>query len=355
MKDYSNEQSLSNLLVKFLRHSWREQTDSPDITKEELEYITPILIELGTGGLAWYRVRLSSFRDTDCAEKFHQAYRFVKLRVKMREMAMQRAFNLFRSHDIEPILIKGWSVARFFPDNAMRHYSDVDFFIPPDKYDLAQKLFLKEAAEDFYLDLQKGTGYLDESTFDDVFSRSILVKFGETQVRVLSHEDLLRIVCYHWLHDGCVRFTGLCDIALLLESRPKNFDWKICLGANHTRSHWIACAIKLSGEMFGVELEGVPEDIKNLKIPKWLIRAILKEWDKPTRERIYPHPSLFLELKKPLSFIKSARKRFPPNPIQSTIFLNGYFNETPRLLYQTGFYLLRVRSFFRKLITKKNT
>ena len=342
------------MLVKFLHHSWREKTGELSLSKEELEYITPILIESGAGGLAWNQVRLSSFRETEFAESLHQGYRFVKLRVRLRELAAERAFKLFRTNGIEPILIKGWTIARFYADNAMRHYSDVDFFIPPDKFNLAQELFLKEAEEEFHLDLRIGTGYLDEYTFDEVFSRSKLVKLGETDVRVLSHEDLLRVACYHWLHDGGVRFTGLCDIALLVESRPENFDWKICLGGSKTRVNWIVCAIKLSEKMLGANLSGVPDEVKNFKVPKWLIKAVLKQWSRPIRERMYAEPSLFLDLKNPLRFIKSAIKRFPPNPIQSTIMLKGSFNKTPRLPYQMGYYLLRVRKFLRTLFTGRS-
>ena len=45
------------------------------------------------------------------------------------EEKIKTLFKLFRENNIEPILIKGWSVSRFFPADIARYSMDIDLTV----------------------------------------------------------------------------------------------------------------------------------------------------------------------------------------------------------------------------------
>jgi hypothetical protein len=65
-------------------------------------------------------------------------------------------------------------------------------------------------------------------------------------------------------------------------------------------------------------------------------------------EHVVP-PPLVERLSHPLKTLKAIRRRWPPNPIQATIIMNGPFNEWPRLIFQAGNYLSRTAKFLASL------
>ena len=92
---------------------------------------------------------------------------------------------------------------------------------------------------------------LDDRSWDELFSRSELVPLEDAMVRVLSAEDHLRVLCFHFLRHGVERAAGLCDIAVALETRSRHFDWDVCLGENQKRADWIVCTVGLAKELLG--------------------------------------------------------------------------------------------------------
>ena len=49
-------------------------------------------------------------------------------------------------------------------------------------------------------------------------------------------EDQLRQLCLHLLRHGACRPLWLCDVAVMLESLPGDFDWDRCLGGDRDES-----------------------------------------------------------------------------------------------------------------------
>ncbi len=89
------------------------------------------------------------------------------------------------------------------------------------------------------------------------------------------------------------------------------------------------------------------------ELPGWLIRAIEKEWRDPVRLK-----PIETHLRERKLFWQQLRKRFPPNPVQATIEMEGDFDRLPRILYQTGdmfFRILPSLKRFRTLFGSRNT
>src|SRR5262245_60890459 len=114
------ERRPSELMVSLLAGAWRENPSLPDISEAELLSITIMLQKSGAGGLAWWRIRESGLRETAIGKELQQSYRLQTLRMARREQEIKQAFQLLRAERIEPILVKGWAIARLYPEKGLR-------------------------------------------------------------------------------------------------------------------------------------------------------------------------------------------------------------------------------------------
>lgn len=254
------------------------------------------------------------------------------LQNRRRELEITTAFRLFRESGIEPILFKGWAAARFYPPEQQRNFSDIDFAVSPEDFSSASSLCELEEIKRLSIDLHNGFRHLDKCSWSDIFERSDLVEVNDTQVRTLSAEDHLRVVCAHWLTDGGEYKERLWDMYHLVWSRPADFDWSICLdAAGPVRRNWVLCTLALVHKYFGLPIDDIPDAVKETKIPGWMVNCLESEWDSHIRLR-----PLHTCLTDPRMLLVQIRKRVPPNPIQATVEMEGLFDEKTRVFIQIG-------------------
>lgn len=274
-------------------------------------------------------------------------WRWHLIQLRFQEHKIVKAFELFRRHNIEPVLIKGWAAAANYPLRQQRISVDIDLCVAPRDYKQAQKILKDEAENRLSVDLHCGLRHLDTVEWDDLFAGTRLFKLQETSVRVLRPEDHLRILCVHWLNDGGANKERLSDIFYAVENRPPDFDWKRCLETvDRKRRKWIVCALGLAHRYLGLDLESSPCAAEAKVIPRWVIETIEKEWAEEN-----PLKSLRSCLSDRREFFRQLRKRFPPNPIQATVEVNGDFDDKPRIFYQLADVVIRIKpsleGFFR--------
>jgi hypothetical protein len=286
-------------------------------------------------------------RASEPASELVKSYRFFAMRAAVNEHLTKRAFNLMRSAGIEPILIKGWAIARLYPESGMRPYGDIDLAVSAGQYAEALNLRNSPEGKRYPIDVHRGTRKVDDLSFDELLTRSELVKLGEEDVRIPCPEDHLRILCLHLLRHGAYRPLWLCDIAVAVESRPQGFDWDRCLGSNSRRADSIACTIGLASQLLGADVEGTPVAKRAKKLPSWLVPAVLKQWESPGPPTRYYAP-MKAYLKNPSGLLKAFRDRWP-NSIEATTSVNGPFNEMPRFPFQLANCVLRTAEFFRDM------
>jgi hypothetical protein len=340
-----------NLVARSLSSAWRPSPSQPIISSEELSEVSPLLLGSGAGALGWCAIRASNLRDSPIGFELQQAYRHHTLEAARHERDITTIFDLLRSHGIEPMLIKGWSIARLYPEKGMRPYDDTDLIVRRDQLIRAQAMVDEQKSTEFGADLQdafKEFGYGNE---DALFEGSRLVKLGDVDIRVPSHEDSLRIVCVHFLRHGAFRPLWLCDVALLVESRPADFDWERCLGTNKRVADWIACAVGLAHKLLGTRIEDSPVKSRAENLPSWLVPTVLMQWEKPfARDHgIGRHRApMSTYLRTPSGVVSDTLRRWP-NPIEATVYMRGPFNELPRFPFQLGEFLDRAAKFIGRL------
>lgn len=332
-------------MAEMLAGSWRRSPPAFEASADELAEIAPLLCESGAAGLGWWHIRHSNLRTSPAALDLQQAYRFQTLQVSRHEREIQEVFALLRSAGVEPILIKGWAIARFYPEKGLRPSGDIDICVRKEQYRVAEATLQTPEGRKYFVDLyHKEFDDLDDSSKDELYSRSQLVRLGELEVRVLGPEDHLRLLCLHLLRHGARRPLWLCDVAVAVESRPADFDWDRCLGRNRRQANWIVCTIGLAHQLLGANIADTPiiERIKDL--PNWLVSTVLKQWDSPYFIQQQEHMVMAARLRQRSGLLQGLRNRWP-NAIEATISFDGPFNRLPRLHYQLGIYLSRAAMF----------
>jgi len=320
------------LVAKLLRGAWRFPSLSPTITVEELGEIRDLLLEFGAAPLAWWRIRRSVLIHTPAASRLHTAYRMESLKGAQREIHLRPLLKKFRTRGIDPILMKGCSLARLYPENGLRPYNDVDLIVPGEQVEAALSVISDERNLNVDLEHDQITRF-DRRTWNDLYHRSRMVPLAGIEIRVLSAEDELRAQCIHFLkHGGCGPLS-LCDIALLVESREPNFDWDVCLGVDRKRRSWIACALLLAHNLLGMKWEGVPLDFTPERLPKWVSATVLEQWGKIPRAL---QAEVRSSLRRPATIAEAIAERWPPNPIVATLTSGACFGAWPAPVLQVA-------------------
>jgi hypothetical protein len=329
------------IVADFLAGCWRDRQNPLAHSPVDLELITQLLYDSGGAGLAWWRIRESDLSTSVQGELLHQSYRLQALQSAINEQRVTTAFRLLRDAGIEPILIKGWSVARLYPHPTLRAYGDIDLWLKPDQYSAALQILNDHETKTWWIDLHQSLSELQDRTIDDLFARSQLVGLRESCVRVLGAEDSLALMAVHFFKHSGWRPLWLCDIALMVESLPANFDWSVCLGSDRWRAKWIISAIALSQRLLGANIGAVPLPMRVERLPEWLVEAVLKQWGNLLQHDhlpVQPRPVFAQSLREPKHVLKEIRARWP-NPIVATFDLRGQVNDLPRFPYQLGAFL----------------
>lgn len=279
--------------------------------------------------------------------------RLRQLNFKVHEYRIEKAWNRFLNAGFKPFLIKGWAAAQYYDNPFDREFNDIDLVIEPEDFERAEFYQNNYREDNTAIDLHRGLRQLDTLSFDDLYERSQIVRCGQTEVRVLCPEDHLRVLCVHWLIDGGAKKEKLADIYYLVKNRSPEFDWERCLNVvSQTRRKWITCTIALAGIYLDLDLKDTPLAAEKVEIPKWLLKALEKEWQSDVL--LLP---IHYYLNNRRELWRQIKKRIPPNPIQATIDMEGEFDNRPRFFYQTGdiFFRLKpsVKRITRRLFSKK--
>ena len=343
----SDPRRLGKLVASVLAGAWRASPPPlpPSLSPDELTEVTPLLLRRGAGSLGWWRVRSSELRTSAAAHELREAYRIHTLENAGQERRIVRAIRLLRSASVEPLLVKGWAVARLYPERGLRPLGDIDLCVRPEQYASAVAAIAAPTSDKVAVDFHKGLPQLHRPSLDDVYERSQLVPLGDIDVRLLGPEDHLRYMCIHMLQHGAHRALWLCDIAVVLESLPEDFDREYFLRGDRRPADWVASTVSLAHQLLGLlgaSLDGIPVAERTRHLPRWLLPSVLKQWS--MEEHYMDRGSIAYSGRRPVQLLRALRLRWP-NPIQATVHVGGPFNELPRLPFQLWECVLRTAHF----------
>lgn len=321
------------ILAAALSGAWRGAP--PTVSPEELRQALPLLLASGAAPLFWWKIRDSELSGLPGADALLHEYRLSTIHAARREREVGQVFAALRAGGVEPILIKGWAVARLYPEAGLRPYTDIDLCVRPDQTEVARQVLKRPENKRYLVDL--GHDEARGEDWENLYERSRLVKLGGTEVRTPCLEDHLRLLCVHLLKHGACRPLWLCDIAIIMESLPDDFDWDRCLGADPRRAHWVACAVGLARRLLGAEVKGgPPADVGARRPPAWLVSNTLRRWGTAagmTLSHNRHRRRMAAYLRDPRGVLKDVARRWP-DPTEATIRAGGALDGTCRLPFQ---------------------
>jgi hypothetical protein len=257
-----------------LAGAWRAAPPAWALAPAALAGVAPLLAAGGAGGLAWWRLRHAPAAGSPAGRELRQHYRLQALRAADREAAVAALFVRLRAAGVEPVLVKGSSSALLYPEPGLRPSGDIDLCVRADRLGAAAASLAGHrtgAGVDLHADFPDLPG----RRWADVLARTRLVGLGGVGVRVLGAEDQLRLLCLHLARHGAARPLWLCDVAALLESLPRDFDWELCLDGPGWLAGWVRCVVTLARRLLGARPAG---PVPGGEIPGWLAPAVLWCW-----------------------------------------------------------------------------
>lgn len=325
--------SKGQLIAIALRGAWRVVPPPLELGENELKLITPALLRSGSAALVWWKAsRNSDLREA--LREFLITYKVQTLRATIHELNVKKVFTALGATRVEAMLVKGWAIARRYPKPALRPYGDLDVCVRPDQFEVAKQTLKQSEAHNVWVDLHRGFGTLDNENADILFNRATTAPARGFMVQVPSEEDHLRILCLHLFRHGAWRPVWLCDIALALETRKKEFNWERFYGHDPRQRERLTCVISLAQELLGAHFDPATEVEKCGPVPRWLVRAVERRWTRwfnaDYRDRALT--SLLSHRFEPAIALEDFYFRF--DPLRATVEVNGSFNKTPRLPYQ---------------------
>jgi hypothetical protein len=329
------------LVAVALEGAWRDPPPPLALTAGDLEEAGPLLLATGVAGLAWRRLPASSPEPgRSMADTLRDAFRAHALEGAVHAHQLAAVAAVLAAARIPFLVGKGWAVARLYPEPGTRAYGDLDLYVGARQHGAALQALAAPGAPRAPVDLHRGFGDLDDLDEATLFERSQAVPLGTGTVRVFGPEDHLRLLSLHALRHGLSRPGWLCDLALVLESRPPGFDWERLLSGRRRRADAVACALALAHELLGAHVHGTP--LERRRAPGWMVHATLRQWGGGSGWR-EPIGSF---RRRPRGLLRELGRHWP-NPIEATVGLGAPFAGVPRFPCQLAFAAIRAARFAR--------
>jgi hypothetical protein len=317
------------------------------LTRDELGQALEPLLASGAAGLAWRRLQKTDLSQSEPASELQQAYRHQWVQAMLHREEINYVFGALSAAKLDALLVKGWAVARLYPELGLRPYGDLDICFRADQYERGCEVIASLDQTRINLDLHRGISKLDSRSMDRLLAAAETVKHDRVSLTVLSAEDHLRVLCTHALRHGLWRPLWLCDIAAAVEARPRDFDWKRCLGDDSRVADWITCALGLSAVLLGANISDTPARGREASMPRWLVSRVLKNWSRPDPE-LYPPQAygrpMATYIRDPRGLLHTLRVRWT-DPIEASVRMGAPFNRLPRFPFQAGYVAKRAAMF----------
>jgi hypothetical protein len=276
-------------------------------------------------------------------------------RAALREVQIEQLLSRVSFSDADLILVKGWAHARLFPEPGLRPNGDVDLFVLPGSYERVLPVFKAtppvDPQEVVPVDLQTTWVDLPDRTWGQIYAHSRVVPLRSAKIRILGPEDDLRLSCLHLLRHAVEQppsgnLFWLCDVSVILENLPDDFDWDYCLAGRRAHSRWILALSRLANEVLGANLDRCPVGRLPESVPSWMVNTFLRVWGHLLRDvhpRPYPLP-VAMAIRDIRDMPRALTERWP-SPLQSIYRLSWPISGVPGRLAQVADYTARAISW----------
>jgi Uncharacterised nucleotidyltransferase len=329
-------------MADLLAGSWRPSPPPLEISEGSIQSLRSAILFSGSGGLVWWKLRNSGLKSSPALDPIHDAFRLYSARAAVHEHHLNVLLPYFRKAGIEPILAKGWAVARLYPQPGLRPYGDFDICVPPSRMREAQHVLDSEPMTGIDIDFHERFREL-ESDYDALLERSVRIPIGKSHIRVLRPEDHLRLLSIHMLYHGGWKPAWVCDVALMMETAGADFEWKQFADDHRKNSEWVLAALALAHRVLGAKMPEAIGETGLPKFPQWLFDALLEQWGQIGH---YMHGPSAADMLREGHLMEALRSRWP-NRLQATVRMGARVNSMPRLPLQVADVIKRAAKLHR--------
>lgn len=312
---------IGGTIARVLAGSWRSTPPPLEVSTGDIARALPIVARTNAAALFWWRLRDRAPTDIPGLEVLHDTFRYNALHAEHQQARLASLLRLLRAASIEPVLLKGWDLARLYPNTALRPYEDIDFIVRDDEAGRAERVVAAGDTSGAIVDfVHEEISRYDAIGWDDVLARSGTLPFAGGDVRVLSREDHLRAIAIHGLKHSFRNPLWLCDIAVSVETAGSDFDWERCVGNMHAQDQWIGCAIGLARDLLGCDVP--PKAAPYLSaLPRWLVPAVFAMWTRAAQLGLDERWAVREFLSNPASLGSIVARRWP-DPVTEALRRN---------------------------------
>ncbi len=257
---------------------WTNSPPTFQLHSQQLRALLPAFLSAGVLTLIQERLEKLDNLSPQLLRRIREHCRKQSMQCAQHELRTKLVFQRLRANGIEPVLIKGWSVARHYANPLSRFTLDVDVCVRREQLPVAEQVIAELGLPFGSVDLHGGIHDLADRGWQAVFDRTTLEPFHSDQVRVLCPEEQLRLVCLHFWRHRCNRAVWLCDIAALLEAQSSDFDWNLCLAGRRRDADRIKAAASLAARLLKARIDAPWEEAAARKLPDWLVKSVLESW-----------------------------------------------------------------------------
>lgn len=312
--------ALGALTARALRGAWRATPPPPLIDPDQLDTIASHLQHAGLTGLVWWAMKdTPALADDERGASFRDTFHRQVLDQRLHEVKLGVVLDLTTRLGLDPLLLKGWSVARRYPSPGMRPCGDVDLAVPAaDHVRLQEALNARPYDRDWIdVDLEHRFLTADATPVRALLARSTRVKADGREVRVAGPADQLRLVAVHYLRAGGWQPRALCDVAMLLETAPDDLDWDVVL-ADPVHRNWMTVAAGLAADLLGADLSRTPLSDAAGAVPVWVRDHVVHGFGTNAGEHLRWRAPLRPTLR-PSAIGAQLRERWPPDGLEVTL------------------------------------
>lgn len=303
--------------AELLQGSWRDEPPPAALDAAALDDLADHLLACGLSGLGWRAIRSQpALAGRPAGQRLQEGHRLHALQAAVHERRLATVLDLCADLGVDPLLVKGPTVARHHPERGLRPYGDVDLLVSVEERPRLRDALDRRPHSPTWVDvdLEHAFARADATPLAELRGRGERLRLAGRSVLVPGPEDLLRLVCLHYLRAGGWRALSLVDVALLLEqARTAPTDWRVVLPADR-RAGWVAQAAALAVELLGADPSGTPLAGHLPPIAPWLRAHVLRGFGSTPADRA--PAGAWTRTADPRRLGAALRARWPPDPLE---------------------------------------
>jgi hypothetical protein len=332
-------------LAASLRGAWLVEPLPFTVDERTLASLAPLWDRHGVAPLIWRRIR-STAPPLPEVEQLRLAAYMSAFAVMVQQAALAQAVSTLRAGGVEPILLKGLSAGRHYPEPGLRPGGDLDLWVRPRDVTAARAAFRAagytpgsewrvpglnpnrfEDASNIGIDMTDRLFGVSPRLLRTFWRRTTVMTVADTPVRVLAPPDELVYLGIHAAKHLFGAAKWMVDIAALL-SCWDTAAWGVPEPPEEqpARSWWLTAA-GLALNLLGAGGDALPPDVRHAALREaapWR-RRVLEDWGAPATDvsnelmlrdirahlRAEPSPAGLLRL----------GRRLWPDPLEAATYL----------------------------------